>query len=108
MSKTSFGDMYKMEKQEIAFYEISCGVPSDNFDLIINCNSAIEIWEMQKNIYKGTEQAQDKKQTIALNDFNNSKSLLSENHDESFKRFNLIITKVSNSGTIRRNYESNL
>ena len=33
----------KMEKDEIAFYEIPCGLPPDSFDLIINCKSAKEI-----------------------------------------------------------------
>ena len=39
-------DLDKMEKDAIAFYEISCGVAPGNFDIIINCKSAKEIWEV--------------------------------------------------------------
>ena len=83
-----------MEKDIITFYEISCSVAPDNFDIIINCESAKEIWGVLKNLYQGYEQAQDKKLTTALNEFTNFKALPSESLDDSFKVLNLIITKL--------------
>lgn len=101
-------DLYKMENDAIAFYEISCGVAPDNFDIIINCKSAKEIWDDLKNLYEGSEQDQDKKLTTTLNEFNNFKAQFGESLEDSFKRFNLIVTKFSNAGTIRNNHETNL
>ena len=43
------------EKDEICFYEISCGIPPDIFDLIINCKSTKEIWDVIKNLYVGID-----------------------------------------------------
>ena len=63
---------------------------------------------MHKNLYQGPEQAQDKKLTTTLNEFNNFKALPGESLDDSFKCFNLIITKLSNAGIIRSNHETNL
>ena len=40
-----------MEKYAIAFSEVSCGVALGNFDIIINCESAKEIWDVLKNLY---------------------------------------------------------
>ena len=108
MSRPTKDDLDKMENDVVAFYEISCGVAPDNFDIIINCKSAKEIWDVLKNLYKGSEQAQDKKLTTALNDFNNFKAHVGESLEDSFKRFNLIVTKLSNVGTIRSNHEANL
>lgn len=63
---------------------------------------------MLKNLYEGTEQAQEKKLTTTLNEFNNFKVHVGESLEDSFKRFNLIVTKLSNAGTVRRNHETNL
>ena len=57
MNRPTNDDLDKMEKDAIAFYEISCGVAPDNFDIIINCKSAKEIRDVLKNIYQGYEQA---------------------------------------------------
>ena len=63
---------------------------------------------MLKNLYQGSEQAHDKKLTTILNEFNNFKALPGESLDDSFKRFNLIVTKLSNAGIVRSNHETNL
>ena len=108
MNRPTKDDLDKMENDVVDFYEISCGVAHDNFDIIINCKSAKEIWDVLKNLYEGSEQAQDKKVTTKLNDFNNFKAHTGESLEDSFKRFNLIVTKLSNAGTIRSNHETNL
>ena len=108
MNRPTIDDLEKMEKDNISLYEISCGVAPYNFDIILNCKSAKEIWDVLKKNYQGSEQAQDKKLTTALNEFNNFKALPSESLEDSFKRFNLIITKLSNAGTFRSNHETNL
>lgn len=59
-------------------------------------------------MYKGTEQAQDKKLTTTLNDLNNFKAFPSESLDDFFKRFDLIVTRLSNTCTIRSNHETNM
>ena len=100
MNRPTNDDLKKMEKDAIAFYEILCRVAPDNFDIIINCKSAKEIWDVLKNLYQESEQDQDKKITTALNEFNNFKVLPNENLNDSFKRFNLIITKLSNAGRV--------
>lgn len=97
-----------MEKHEIAFHEISCGVPHDTYDLIIKYKSAKEIWDILKNMYEEIEQAQDKKLTTTPNDFKNFKALPRESVGGSFKRFNLIVTRLSNTGVVRGNHETNL
>lgn len=48
----------------------------DNFDLIINCKLAKEVWDVLKNLKEGTEQAQDKKLTTTLNDLTSFKLIL--------------------------------
>ena len=108
MNRQTNNDLEKMQKDAIAFYEISCGVSLDNFDIFIKCKSTKGIWDILKNLYQGYEQAQDKKLTTTLNDFNNIKSFLGESLEDSFKRFNIIITKLSNDGTVRRNHKTNL
>ena len=108
MNHPTKDDLDKMESDDIAFYEISSGVAPDNFDIILNYKSAKEIWYVLKNLYEGTEQAQDKKLTIALNELNNFKAIAGESLEDSFKRFNLIVTKLSNTGTVRSNHEINL
>ncbi|KAL7582460.1 hypothetical protein Lser_V15G41487 [Lactuca serriola] len=108
MNRPTKDDLDKMESDVIAFYEISCGVAPDNFDVIINCKSAKEIWDVLKNLYEGSEQAKDKKLTTALNEFNNFKAHPGESLEDSFKRLNLIFTKLSNVGTVQSNHETNL
>ena len=108
MTNPTNDDLEKMEKDPITFYEISCGVPPNNFDIIMNCKSSKEIWEVVKILYEGTEHAQDKNLTTALNEFTNFKALLSENLDESLKRLNITITRLSNVGTVRSNRETNI
>ena len=75
MIRSTNSDIYKMEKDEISFYEIYCGDSPSIFDLIINCKSEKEIQDVLKNLYEGTEQAQDKKLTTTLNDLTSSKLL---------------------------------
>ena len=108
MNRPTNDDLDKMEKDAIAFYEISCGVAPDNFNIIINCKYAKEIWDVLNNFYQGFEQAQDKKLTTSLNEFTNFKALPGESLDDSFKRFYLIITKLSNASTFQSNRETNL
>ena len=55
MNRPTKDDLDKMESDAIAFYEISCRVAPDNFDIIINCKSAKEIWDVLKNLYEGSE-----------------------------------------------------
>lgn len=43
-----------------------------------------------------------------MNDFNKLKSLPRESLDNSFKRFNFIVTQISKVGTIYRNHKTNL
>ena len=43
LNRPTKDDLDKMESDAIAFYEISCGVAPDNFDIITNCKSAKEI-----------------------------------------------------------------
>ena len=54
MSRPTKDDLDKMENDAVAFYEISCGVAPDNFDIIINCKSAKEILDVLKNLYDGS------------------------------------------------------
>ena len=54
LNRPTKDDLDKMENDAIAFYEISCGVAPDNFDIIINCKSAKEIWDVLKNLYEGS------------------------------------------------------
>ena len=105
MTRPTNDDISKMDKDEIAFSKISYGVTPDSFDLIINYKSAKQIWDILKNIYEGIEHAQDKKLTTSQNESNNFKSLPSESLDHSFKRFNLIVTKLSNAGITRSDHE---
>lgn len=79
-------DLEKMEKDFITFYEISCVVAPKIFDIILNCNFAKQIWDVPKNLYQGSKQPQDKK----------------------LKRFNLIIMKLSNVGTVQSIHETSL
>ena len=51
LNRPTKDDFDKMENDAIAFYEIPCGVSPDNFDIIINCKSAKEIWDVLKNLY---------------------------------------------------------
>ena len=108
MSRPTKDDLDKMENDVVAFYEISYGVSVDKFDIILNCKSAKEIWDVLKNLYEGSEQAHGKKLTTAPNEFNNFKAHIGKSFEDSFKRFNLIITKLSNSGTVGSNHETNL
>ena len=39
MNRQTNNDLEKMQKDAIAFYEISCGVSLDNFDIFIKCKS---------------------------------------------------------------------
>lgn len=48
-------DLDMMEKDEISFCEVSCGVPPNNFYLIMNCKSIKEIWDVLKNLYERTK-----------------------------------------------------
>ena len=57
MSRPTKDDVEKTENDAIAFYEISCGVALDNFDISINHKSAKEIWDVIKNLYQGSKQA---------------------------------------------------
>ena len=50
MNRPTKYDIDKMESDAVAFYEISCGVSPDNFDIIINCKSANEIWDVLKKL----------------------------------------------------------
>lgn len=64
-----------MENDEIALNELFYGVSADIYDLIMNFHSIQYIQVTLKNMLKRTEQAQDKKLTTMLNDFNNFKAL---------------------------------
>ena len=85
MNGTTNNDLKKMEKDAISFYGISCGVDPNNFDILINCESAKEIWDVLKNLYQESEQAQDKKLNTALSEFTNLKALPSESLDDSIR-----------------------
>ena len=61
-----------------------------------------------KKLYQRSKQARDKKLITTLNEFNKFKALPVESLDDSFKRFNLIITELPIAGTVRSNHETNL
>ena len=60
MNRPTNDDLEKIETNAIALYKTSCGVAPENFDIIINCEYAKEIWDVLKNLYQGSEQAQVK------------------------------------------------
>ena len=98
-----------MDADQVAFHELTCGVPPELFDLIMNCNSAKEVWDTLKLIFDGTDGAKNKKLTTAMNEFHNFKSISGEKLDECFKRFNLTMTRLRSAGCINKsNHEINL
>ena len=84
----------KVKMNAKAKYLLTCALSKSEYDKIISCDSAKEIWDRFQTLYKGTDQVKETKISMLVHEYAMFKILEHENIDDMTIRFMHIINQL--------------
>ena len=88
-----------------AKYLLTCALSKSEYDKIISCDSAKEIWDRLQVLHEGTDQVKETKINMLVHQYEMFKMLEHENIDEMTTRFMHIINQLKALGKRYTNAE---
>ena len=88
-----------------AKYLLTCALSKSEYDKIISCDSAKEIWDRLQVLHEGTDQVKETKISMLVHQYEMFKMLEHENIDEMTTRFMHIINQLKALGIRYTNAE---
>ena len=84
-----------MQMNANAKYLLTCALSRSEYDKIISCDSAKDIWDKLENLYEGTDQVKETKISMLVHKYEMFKMLKYENIDDVITRFMHIINQLN-------------
>ena len=93
----------KLQMNAKAKYLLTCALSKSEYDKIISCDSAKEIWDRLQVLHKGTNQVKETKISMLVHQYEMFKMLDYENIDEMTTRFMHVINQLKALGKVYLN-----